>query len=326
MKTGQQILRRSAMFITALVALGVTILPVLADDNAAPAFDVQGSLITPAQISLGEPILVRCNIKNVSGQTTAAQIGRSGTDWYTLVLRDANNRIVQTAQDRLPIHSIKPLWMMNSFLRNGDADTEYITVSRFKTISQPGKYTLTVHVNLKYSLIPDSEIASPDALMEATCLTQAQDITMPLIVTALNPNRLQSTAEVLLKAVSYVGDGKLSLAQMDALFSMPEAQVSAIWKSIAIKPSMMNNDLVASELEDLHSKVGIDILLAMLDVPNLVCSPINDRINRVYNAADPGLREHIKAAAKQRGIEMPEVAITPVVREYPKSSMGGVRF
>jgi len=133
----------------------------------------------------------------------------------------------------------------------------------------------------------------------------------PILVTPADPNRLQATAEALRAASADRMNGQLALAYMDGLFSMPEAQAAASWRSLALKPSI-DTSVVANELAELRSATGVDILNEMMDVPGLHCTPISNRINKLYNAGTPALREHIKAIARKRGAEIPEATGTPI--------------
>lgn len=295
----------------ALIALATSAVPAAGDGSTTPVLSVQASLVTPAHISLGEPIMVRCDVKNVSGQTAAVHI-RSGTDWYTLVLRDSHGFIVPAALENRPTHSTEPYWTMNAFLQDGDNFREYIPIGKYAVMQHAGKYVLTIHVNLEYALIADAQIGSPEALTKVSCLSQEQDIMLPLLVTPTDPVRLRNVAEAL-RTASVDGKGGIpARAEMDELFSMPEAQAGASWRALALKPSI-STDLVASELEDLHTATGADILAEMLDAPGLVCAPISDRLNRLYNVGSPALRDHIKTIASQRGFQLPETAGAPVV-------------
>ncbi|BDI32613.1 hypothetical protein CCAX7_46640 [Capsulimonas corticalis] len=286
--------------LVAVAAFALSPVPVSAREDVTPPLDVQVSLVTPAQITLGEPILLRYKIVNGSEQKVAAQLGVQGMDWYTITLRDANNTVMPSTQNQRPVQPRGAFSIENGSLDKGGYSDGYIPVTKRVVIQHPGKYTLTLHVNIPYTLGSDTVAGSPDII--------SQDMAFQILVTAPDSHSLQSTAEALREAVSDTGtNGKLLRADMDALFSMPEAQVSAVWKDLATKPSM-NNDLVASELEALGSKTSVDILVNMLDVPTLKCTPVSDRINRIYNAGDPILREHIKAVARQKGFEMPECA------------------
>ncbi len=315
-------LTSSSLLLTALLVIAA---PSVADSNSVQIFNIEASTVTPKQITVGEPVIVRCNVKNVSGQVAAAHIGRGGTDWYTLTLRDASGRLIPFPLDNRFKSPSGPYWTMNSYFQNESASDEYILINTSEITQKPGNYTLIVHVSLQYALITDAEVGSPGALTRAAGLTQIQDISLPIIVTSADPTRLRAVTEALRKAASGPISDRLKLVYMDALFSMPEAQAAPVWTDLATKPGM-NTDLVANELERLHSKSSVDILVKMLDTPNLECTPISDRINRIYNAGTPALREHIKVLAEQHGFVMPDVAGVPMVMKAPAPDSGGILF
>ena len=305
--------------------LGVVGVPAFADDSAAGPFSVQASLVTPKQISLGEPILIRYKIANASPQKVLTHLGVYGTEWYTLTMSDSHGIAVSLIPDLRPTNPQGDHSSKSGFFRGGASDVDYIPVTKRLFIRQPGRYILTMHITLPYVMNDALMEGTPEALAVASELTQTQDITFPILVTPTDPKHLRDTAEALRKAALNPLDGQLGRADMAALFSMPEAQAAASWKELAVKPSM-SSDFVASELEDLHSSTGVDILVQMLDTPGLTCTPVKDRINRIYNAGTPVLREHIKTLARQRGLEMPEVAGVPAVMTAPNPSLGGTAF
>lgn len=322
MKTFWQSLSR---VIVMLFALALATLPAYADNDSVGPFNIQASLITPTHITLGEPILVRYQIANDSGQRVAAHLGNYGTDWYTLTMRDAQGVAVATIPDPRPAHPQGAHSTQNGFFHDGQTSTDYIPVTKQLSIQHTGQYTLTIHVNLPYAVDDTSVEGASDALATASGLIQTQDITIPILVTDADPIRLQATAENLRKASIDGQNGQLALANMDALFSMPEAQAAASWRALAFTPSMFT-DAVASELAELHSAIGVDILAEMSAIPGLNCTPISDRLNKLYNAGTPALREHIKAIVRQHGFEMPEVAGTPYTPKDEEPSPGGVTF
>lgn len=309
------------VMITALSALALVVLPANADDSTAGPFSMQASLVTPAQITQGEPILIRYKLTNASSQRVVTHLGIYGTDWYTLTMRDAHGVSVPLIPDPRPAHPQGAYSSKSGFFRVGVSDTDYIPITKRLAIQHPGQYTLIIHVSLPYMTDDTVDEATPEALATASGFTQTQDITFPILVTPADPIRLRATAEALRRASIDGLNGQLSLACMDALFSMPEAQAAASWRSLALKPSMFTS-AVASELAELRSATGVDILNEMGDVPGLHCTPISDRINKLYNAGTPALREHIKAIAKQRGFEMPKVAGAPVVYKDADFSHG----
>jgi len=323
MKISWQSLFR-AMF-AALSTLALVALPAYADDNTADPFSIQASLVTPAHITLGEPILVRYKIANNSGQRVAAQLGIYGTDWYTLTMRDAGGTAVLAIPDLRPKYPQGSHASQNGFFHDGETSTDYIPVTKWLSIQRPGQYTLTIHVHLRYAVDDTSAEGASATLLADAGLTQTQDITFPILVTNADPLRLRATAEALRQATLTEQNGILARAKMEALFSMPEAQAAASWRSLALKPSM-STDLVASELAELRSATGVDILAEMLDVPVLNCTSLSDRINKLYNAGTPALRDHIKAVARRHGFEMREIAGTSYVPKDEAPSPGGITF
>jgi len=295
----------------ALAALTLVALPAFADNGAAEPFSIRVSLVTPAQITLGEPILVRYTITNVSAHRAVTHLGIYGTDWYTLTMRDAHGVAVPLIPDPRPAHPQGAYSSKSGFFRVGVSDADYIPVTKRLRILQTGQYTLIIHVNLPYVTGDAVSEATPEALATASGLAQTQDITFPILVTPADPVRLRATAEALRQATLTEPNGLLARAELEALFAMPEAQAAASWRSSALQPSTFT-DLVANELAELGSTTGADILAEMTDTPGLNCTPVSDRLNRLYNAGTPALREHIKAIARKRGFKMPEVAGTPI--------------
>ena len=308
-----------------LFFLGLAAAPTFANDTDAGPFSVQASLVTPRQISLGEPILIRYKVVNASSEKALTHLGVSGTDWYTLTMQDNHGVKVPLILDARPQRMQGSYSSKSGFFYAGTSDTDYILVNKRLSIRQPGQYILTLHVSLPYVAGAALTAGTSEALAMHFSLIQTQDITFPILVTPTDPKRLQDTAEMLLKAAQNPLDGQLGRAETDALFCMPEAQAAARWKVLALKPSM-SNDLVASELESLHSQTSIDLLVQMLDTPGLNCVALSYRIGRLYNAGTPAIREHIKTLARQRGFEMPDVAAVPSVIVDPNPSLGGTSF
>ncbi len=317
--------RLPSAMIAALFALALVALPASADDSAAEPFSIQASLLTPSKITLGEPILVRYKLTNASPQKVVTHLGIYGTDWYTLTMRDIHGDAVPLIPDPRPAQPQGVYSSKSGFFREGVSDTDYILVTKRLAIQHPGQYTLIIHAKLPYVTGDDLDEGTPEASAADSGLTQTQDITIPILVTDADPIRLQATAENLRKASIDGQNGQLALANMDALFSMPEAQAAASWQSLAFTPSMFT-DAVIGELAELHSTTGVDILAQMLDNPKLTRSSISVSINKLYNAGTPALRDHIKAVANLHGFEMPAVAGTPFVPKDEEHSTGGVTF
>ena len=297
--------------ITALSVLGSAGLAFAADSNTGP-FRVQASLLTPARISLGEPILIRYELMNVSPQNALTHLGIYGTDWYTLTLRDTQGAAVPLLPDTRPAHPRGAYSSKSGFCRPGTSDIDYVPVTQRLSIPHPGAYTLTLHVRLPYVTGDTVTEGTPEGVAISSNQVQTQDIVFPLLVTPADPVRLRSVAESLRAASAHETDGNLARAEMDGLFSMPEAQAAVTWRTMALKPNAYT-ELVAGELENLGTATAADILAEMLDAPGLVCTPVSDRLSRMYKAGTPTLRQYIKGIAAQHGFEMAEAVGSPVV-------------
>lgn len=151
-------------------------------------------------------------------------------------------------------------------------------------------------------------------------VTDTQDVppfTFPLLITEADPVRLRATAAALQQAISEASkgslvDGRSAMADLDSLFSMPEAQAAEIWRILA-RQQNANTDWVASELAGLRSATGADILAEMLDNPNITSTSVSKHLNDLYNTGNPGLREHIRAISARHGLSMPQYVGGPIV-------------
>ena len=302
-----------------LLAMALVISPVKATPKP-PVFDVRTSLATPAHISLGEPIIIRCDVANISGRTAVVHMRDCTTDWYAVSVRNASGADVPAAPNAPAIHSEDLRWVGDKTLLDGGTASEYILVSRLKPLAQPGKYEVTVYISLQYAITGDPEAHT----LVPHQTPQAQDVKFSVVVTSHDAARLHAIAQQL--KTSATSGSSFSRLSMDELFSMPEADVHTDWKELALTPGNFN-DSVAYQLQDLHSKTGVDILVQMLNMPGLHYNIIGDCINRAYNQGDPALQDHIKTMAKKDGFEMPEHA--PVPAELTPSNgalVGGTLF
>lgn len=296
----------------AVVALAVFALspaPVSASEDVTPPLDVQVSLVTPARITLGEPILLRYKIANDVEQKVAAHLGVYGTDWYTITLRAANKTVMPSTQDPRPAQPSGAFSTQNGFLNRGGYSAGYIPVTKRMVIQHPGWYTLTLHVNIPYALGSDTAEGSPDAI--------SQDMAFQILVTKADPVRLRATATTLQQAISKASVGSstdvpLVRAELDALFSMPEAQAAESWKVLA-RQQNINTDWVASELADLRSVTGTDILAEMLHNPVITSTRVSTHLDELYNTGVPAVREHIKEIASRHGLNLPKHIGGPII-------------
>ncbi len=281
---------------------------------------VEARLATPATISLGEPIMLRYKLSNLSSDEQLVVLsGIYNTAWYTLGLKDQTGSSVRLIPDTRPLnppgaHSGDVSSYAISNQRDG-WQINYIVATKSFTVPHPGKYVLTMHVRAPYTLVTPT-LENPNqmkSLMTSAGTVLTQDFIFPLTVTAADPVVLQAKAKALEEAISKELNSTILLPEMDELFSMPEAQAGPIWEEMAVRAKPMYRDLIAGKVAGLHSNMAADILFKMMNNPATNSGFVSTKLSEIYNAGDPGLREHIKSAAAQRGIQLPDKISLPTV-------------
>jgi len=281
---------------------------------------VEASLATPATISLGEPIMLHYKLSNLSSdEQLVVLIGIYNTTWYTLGLKDQSGNPVRLIPDTRPLNprGSHP-GDVGMYATSGQRDSwrdGYIVATKSFTVPHPGKYVLIMHVQASYTLVAPTleDSVQMKSLIASAGTVLTEDFSFPLTVTAADPVVLQAKAKALKEAIGKELSSTLLLPEMDELFSMPEAQAGPIWEDMAIKAKPMDRDLIANKVAGLHSNKGADILFKMRDNPATDSGFVNDKLSEIYNGGDVPLREHIKAAAAQRGIQLPDKISLPQV-------------
>jgi len=281
---------------------------------------VEASLATPATISLGEPIMLHYKRSNLSSdEKLVVLIGIYKTGWYTLGLKDQAGNQVRLIPDTRPLNPRGPhSGDVGIYATSDQRDSwrdGYIVATKSFTVPHPGKYVLTMHVQASYTLVAPmlEDPVQMKSLIASAGTVLTQDFSFPLTVTAADPLVLQAKAKALKEAISKELSSTLLLPEMDELFSMPEAQAGPVWEEMAVQAKPMDRDLIADKVAGLHSSRAADILFKMRDNPTTDSGFVNDKLSEIYNGGDVPLREHIKAAAAQRGIQLPDKISIPQV-------------
>ena len=270
---------------------------------------------------LGEPIILRYKITNVSdGQGVGIGLGTYKTRWCRLRLTDAEGNSAQVIPDSRPL-SPRGLHSTGTFfLRPDGSEEDSLVVSRFFQILHPGKYTLAVHVQVPYvaTTVTDEAYLTSDleSDIKANNKVLTDDFVFPITITATTPSLLKAKANALRQAATTEKDGLKYKALLDALFSMPEAQAGPSWKTLANNAVKANAELIADQLARLHSVTTVNLLIGMLNNPNLPpdqTSFIRAKIDESYNMGSASVKRHIKSVAASRGGMMPEKPIAPQV-------------
>lgn len=282
--------------------------------DAFKALDVRMSLLTSPEIVLGEPITLHYVISNISDQKIGVQWGAG--EWYSLALTDESGKTSTFAVPKPRSQQAGFRVIPDPFITGGHPVKGFLTVTQRLAVSHPGNYILTVHVRLPYTLVEAGEEnpANIDNQIKSESNTFSQDFTFRLSVAPTNDPILRARANSLVQAMSIDHFGPAFQANMDALFSMPEAQAASSWKLLVNNDSRVNAELIAVQLTKIHSVTTVNLLVQMLDNPKLTpdeTSFIRTKIDESYNAGDAAVKGHIKAIAASRGGTMPEKVAIP---------------
>ena len=270
------------------------------------ALDAQVSLLTKSTFVQGEPIILHYKVSNTSDQ-------KLGVTWedkagYSLALTDQTGVISVIQQNQPPKRGAYAV--LDPFMRSGGKYETFFAVPQRGVNLHPGRYTLNVRVRLPYTTAESNE-ENPlriEKEIKASGNVFSRTFRFPLTVTAPNDGVLRAKAASLLKSISALPYGPEYIADIDALFSMPEAQAAASWQELAAHPNAMSAGLIADRLGDVGSAKASDLLLKMLDNPAL--SPDNSvfvsrKLAEVYNSGGSGVRSHLKNTMMQRGVNLP---------------------
>jgi len=281
--------------------------PASASGDHLGALDAKVSVLTKSAFVQGEPIILHYLISNTSDQ-------KLGLDWegkegYSLTLTDqtgAMNVIQQKHPTKRGAYA-----ELDPFMCSGGKYETYFAVPQRDINLHPGRYTLIVHVRLPYAMAESNE-ENPLVIkkqIKGSGNVFSRVFRFPLIVTAPNDGVLRARAASLLKSISTLPYGPEYIANMDALFSMPEVQAVAIWRELATHPNTMNASLIADRLGDVSSVKASDLLLKMLDNPALPPAAsmlVSRKLAEVYNSGSAGVRSHLKNTMASRGSYLPD--------------------
>lgn len=305
----------AAKTICCLVIGTVSVYPGIAA-SPMPPIQAQVTVEGGGNFSVGEPLSLLYKLTNVSGdQNVGVGLGADKAQWCQLSLTDASGRITQTILDD---SSPEPrgLHFTGAYLLQPDAsEQDYIVVTRYLRISQPGKYTLTVQVHLPYTLEEPSASASLVDRIKSSSKVLTTRFVFPLNVTAANTTNLAAEAANLSRRAKAEKDDSTRKFLLDELFSMPAAQAAPVWQELVLGASPMDRDLLVGKLAGLRSSEAANILLQMIDNPATNSRFISDRLAEIYNHGTPAVRAHIKSIAEHRGLQVPERIVLPQIMD-----------
>jgi flagellar hook-basal body complex protein FliE len=286
-------------------------------DTATGVIGCKVSLVTDSKMVQGQPILLHYTLTNFSNnESLGIHMGINKTEWYTLSLMDGAGRSAMLIPDNRPQKSAGAHRGTFERLPPLASSSGYIVVSRFFAVQHPGNFLVKVHISAPY--------ATGDAGIESTAQMESdikngdmiftKDFALPLTVAPTNVLALQETASSLKQDFLRNRNSDLHDADLDALFSMPEAVAAPVWEALAGEASAWDTKAVARKLAERRSIRATDALVGMLDNPALRQydrTYIKRCIDEIYNDANTSLHNHIKALATSRGTTMSEKTEIP---------------
>lgn len=284
--------------------------------SPTPPIEAQITVDGSKNLSVGEPLSLLYRITNVSGdQNVGVGLGADKAQWCQLSLTDASGKTVQTIPNQ-GAPEPRGLHFTGTYLLQPDAsEQDYLVVTRYLRISKPGKYTLTVQVNLPYILEEPTSSISLASRIKSSNKALITRFVFPLNITAANTTNLAAEAVNLSRMAKAEKDDSKQKCLLDELFSMPAAQAAPAWQKLVLGAGPMDKDLIVGKLAALRSAEAADILLQMVDNPATNSRFVSDKLAEVYNSGTPALQAHIKFIAGQRGLQVPEEIALPQVMD-----------
>ena len=306
--------------IASFLALAMFSLPTQANPLPNQLISVEFSLDNSSTITIGEPLVLRYKITNVSANLgVACPVAVEKEDWYSLDLKDANGVSVAKSK-KTETRNLRGFRSENfTTLPQAGSDQDYLVASQLFAIRHAGKYLLTVRVHALCAPVDDTEqnLLSVKQAIKANGSPYTATYTFAVNVSDLSPTRLQSVATSIVQKLSTETDGKETKYLLNALFSMPEAYCLLEWQAVVNKPGM-NAALIATKLENIGSVQASNLLFQMLDSPSLSSDDstfVSEKLAEAYNSGNADLRSHLKNTMTQRGVALPDKVAIPQVAD-----------
>ena len=243
--------------------LGVFAAPRQAQAGGKPDLQVQVSLVSSRTFSLGEPIVLKYKIFNTSLERAETYMGEDQAGWVTETLADSQGHTLPI-QTRQPLHRRGGAHLNGMSVSPTSTAAGYVVFNLWTTIHTAGTYKVTVHTRLPYALGMQAETVPPSRY-ESTGNVSVNDFTFSLNVMPHAAQALKQAAETLRQNAAAARLQEWSSAAAEALFSMPEADVSPVWQEMISDPTTPRYALgfAAEQLVRLHTLAAADLVAQM---------------------------------------------------------------
>lgn len=224
--------------------------PALADP---PQPGILNIALTSNTVSLGEPLVLKYQIINPENQRVRIYTGKRDQEWLRMSLNDASGHPAEALPKPTPRRG--GIYTEGAILDRSGNHIGYVVVSRALQPIHPGQYRLNLSTHLTYSWEDGSDERS----------IEDQSYSLPVTVTARNPQRLRTVAEELKQAVLYEKGISEYQRAAEALFSMRDPICLPIWREMATDPSLdpWRAMDVVRQLENVGSIAAVDVLAEM---------------------------------------------------------------
>jgi len=297
--------------------------------------------LSSSAVVMGEPIILKCSVSSPAQEDVSVHVGTRDTtrdgmgadiirayrhDWFTLEMKDEAGRPVSAQPDFSSPQKrgvgYSDTWGLSRY--NHDVlNDKYLVVNRWLAPTHPGRYVLTLHVQLPYAILTGKgsgpEVADSMTLAAGTVFRH--DYQFPFTVQSPNVLELGATARALRQAVVAEKDVERQAMLIQSLFAMPEDQAGSSWQALAEDPALFvtGREGVASELAGLHSTRAADILAAMFPTaqeaadPNLTASFGSRYLEEMYRASGVPLQRYISRLYAAHGSVFPAKTVQQII-------------
>ncbi len=291
----------------------------VADTDTLGPLDIQLSLVGGTRFSLGEPISLRYDVNNSSKEDLVAHVGFDGASggmrWLTIRLTGTDGKAV------LPLPEVGPSERNGQqndvvLVSAGRTQHGYVVLSQRFVLPSAGDYSLVVSARMPYDVEepPFDNVPGQEAAVEVPpAYLASKTFSFPLHVAPADPRKLQALAESLRQEATAEHDVSKRSMLIRSLFSLPEAQAAASWRTIASDPrlSYWGADDIAHGLAQVRSAQAADILAGMFPTaqeaadPNVIVNFGSRDLEDMYRAGSAPLRQHISHLYAIHGVVFP---------------------
>ena len=303
-----------------LIAGGICQRSAYANPHISDAVSIQMSLLSSSQFSLGEPIVLRYRLTNVSHQDVTAYVGPDAPGpasingemrWLKIKITDTNgNEVPALPNPDVVQHS--GLQFTGCRVQAGQSQQGYVVLSKSYVFSHPGYYSLVVVAQIPFDSgeTPTENAPGQELPFEAPpAYLASQRFSCSLRVMPKDLQKLQALAGNLRGGVTSEPDVAKTTMLIESLFSLPEEQAWPEWQTLASDPtlSQFTQVTVIQQLRRINTLKATDILAQALWASSTGTSAaakanINGALQSMYLGGDTKVKRHVRSLYVAHGV------------------------